>query len=183
MLSKIRKKLKETKGISSLEFVIGFLIFVILFSFLFDFFFIAYRQHQVSRLTTDITREIAIQSGIKNKTPTNYPGGDKNYITTAEAYDTISKYMNAIGVKDYTVTVSLKDRNSSTSTAKTFILTRDIGGYNTDYRGEVSVSINYKFKWGLWRSFVPTIQEGERTVTRTAFGEYKHDYSSWKGEQ
>lgn len=182
MLRNIKQKLDNSKGSSTLDLVIGFLIFIILFSFLFDFFFIAYKQHQVSRLTTDITREIAIQSGLKLTTPANYPGGAKNYITTTEAYNTIADYMSKIGVTDYTVTISLKDRNSNSSTRKTFVLTNNHGGYNTDYRGEISVTIEYNFKWGIWKSFVPGIKEGHRIVTRTAYGEYKHDYSSWKGE-
>ena len=182
MLINIRKKLKNRNGASSIDLVIGFLIFIILFSFLFDFFFVAYKQHQVSRLVSDITRKIAIQSGLKNATPTNYPGGDKNYITTDEAYDTIKSYMDNLGITNYNVVVTLQDRNVNYPSYNSFTLRKGHPGYNTDFRGKVTVEITYTYKWGVWRSFVPGIPDGSRAITRVGYGEYKHDYSSWRGE-
>ena len=182
MLKNIKQKLKNPSGSSTLDLVIGFLIFIILFSFLFDFFFIAYKQHQVSRLVGDITREIAIQSGLQDKTPSNYPGGDKNYITVDEAYDTINSYMTNLGITDYNVGITMKNRNSNSSFPVNITLKKGISGYNTDYRGQISVTITYTYKWGIWRSFFPGVKDGTRTVTRIGYGEYKHDYSSWKGE-
>lgn len=182
MFNEIKQKIKERKGSSTIDFVISLLIFIILFSFVFDFFFIAYRQHQVSRLTTDVTRVVALQSGVLPKAPRNYPGGEMNYYAIDDLDTGILRYMEDLGITNYKVTISMQDRNSNSSPVKSFVLSSSSSGYNTDYRGEITVTIEYNFKRGIWRNLFP-IADGHRVVTRTGYGEYKHDYNSWKGER
>lgn len=177
------KKIKETKGMTGIDYIISFLVFILIFSFCFDMFFIGYKQYQVSKVASTIVRDITTQSGIKNTVPNNYPGGDGNYVRTDEAYRFIEKQMSNLGITNWSVQISMKDRNTSASSEKTFILTNNSSGYNTDYRGEISITINYTYKWGLWSQLVPGTLNGSRSITRTGYGEYKHDYNNWKGEQ
>lgn len=180
-MKNIKQKLKEKKGISTLEFAVSLLVFIMIFSFLFDFFFIAYRQHQVSRITSDLVREIAIQSGLESTTPSNYPGGPDNYVTVSEAYNALSKQMQDLGVTNFSAKVTMENRGNGTNYIS-FDLSPGESGYRTDYRGEISLEVHYTHKWGAWRSFIPFIQDAERTITRVGYGEYKYDYSNWKGE-
>lgn len=179
--NKFIDKLKECKGISSIDYIISFLVFILLVSFVFDMFLIGYKQYQVSRVATTLVRDMAKQSGLKSTVPYNFPGADNNYMTTNEAYNYISTEMKNMGIDTWNTQVTMTNRSDKKSYS--FTLANNYPGYNTDYRGEISITINYDYKWGLWSQLAPGITGGSRTVTRTGFGEYKHDYTSWKGEQ
>ena len=178
---KVTKKLKERKGMASIDYIISFLVFILLFSFIFDMFLIGYKQYQVSRVASAIVRDISKQSGLKSTVPFNFPGGDGNYVRTNEAYNFTETQMKNLGIDKWNAQISMTNRGNNKKNS--FTLAKDYEGYNTDYRGEITITINYEYKWGLWSQLAPGVKGGTRSVTRTGFGEYKHDYTSWKGEQ
>lgn len=180
MKEKIRKKLVNQKGISTLEFVISFLVFIMLFSFIFDLTLITYKQYAISEQATQMAHQIAKQSGIELSTPYNFPGGGENYYTTTELYDVMERKMSNLSIpsSDWSVVISSKDKSApSYAQIKSFTLARNHTGIRSNYGDYVSVKVTYNYKWGLWSQFVPGEVAGTMVVERHAFSEYNHDYS------
>lgn len=84
MIQKIRQKLKDKKGASTIEFVLCMLIFVMVTAFIIDLFIVSYKHYMVSANCTQAARVISIQGGLSNACPDNYPGGNPNYMTNRE---------------------------------------------------------------------------------------------------
>lgn len=92
MLKRIIEKVKDKKGSSTLEFVICMLIFVMVTAFIVDLFIVSYKHYVVSANCTKAVRVLAIQGGISNDIPDNYPGGELNYMNNTE----FRKYLNEL---------------------------------------------------------------------------------------
>lgn len=84
MINKIKQKIQDKKGMSTLEFVICMLIFVMVTAFIVDLFIVTYKHYEVSANCTKAARVLAIQGGLDNELPENYPGGASNYMTNRE---------------------------------------------------------------------------------------------------
>ena len=84
MFNKIKQKLKEKTGMSTLEFVICMLIFIMVTAFIIDLFIVSYKHYEVSSHCTKTARVLAIQGGLGNVKPQNYPGDNANYMTNRE---------------------------------------------------------------------------------------------------
>lgn len=178
MKKKMINSIKNKKGMSSIEFVICCMIFVLLFSFIFDLFLITYRQFTISQETTQIVRQLGKQSGIKNITPFNFPGGDENYLTTSELYKQIDDKMSGIGVDkdDWQLQIFYTPNNLSGQVGERgIVLTPAQQGFNTNYRDYITVKLTYHYKWGLWSQIIPGDKKGVTVVERSAFSEYNHD--------
>ena len=177
------KYIKNTKGASSIEFVISLFIFILLFSFVFDLFFIAYRQYAVSKEANNLIRIVTTQSGVLKNAPNNFPGGDDNYLTVKEMSDRIKDKFSGMGITNYNVAISAES-DIMPGVEKIILLPNvSSSGIQTDYRDYIKVSINYEYKWGLWSQLLPTELKGNMTVSRTGFSEYKFDYNDWDGEK
>lgn len=173
--------IKNTKGASSIEFVISLFVFIMLFSFMFDLFLLAYKQYSVSKEANSIIRILSIQSGTLPSTPLNFPGGNNNYLTTIEMNNRIKDKFNGIGITDYTVKVKAEDK--SLPSGERVMTLPSLVGIKTDYRDYIKLEITYNYKWGLWSQFIPGDLEGKMNVSRTGFSEYKFDNTDWDGEK
>lgn len=181
----IKDKIKNKKGLSTIEWVICMLIFLMFVSFLFDLFFISYKQFRVSAEGTNLMRVISNQSGIEDNTPYNYPGGDENYLTVDEAYDRLNETFKGLGISedDWEMEVSMRDKTLATIEDTTVIIEQGASGIKGDYRDYVTLKITFKYKWGLWSQMVPTDITGTIVVKRHGFAEWKEDYNTWVGEK
>ena len=180
MNKKIKKRLVNQKGISTVEFVISFLVFIMLFSFIFDLTLITYKQYVISEQATQMAYQIAKQSGIEKTTPYNFPGGAENYYTTTELYNVMERKMSNLQIpsSDWSVVISSEDKSApSYAQLKSFTLAQNHSGLRSNYRDYISVKVTYNYKWGLWSQFVPGEVIGTMVVERHAFSEYNHDYS------
>lgn len=178
MFKKIKKIIANKKGMSTIEFAISLMVFIMLFSFIFDLILITYKQYAVAEQTTQMARQIAKQSGCKNSTPYNFPGGAENYYTTTELYNIMKNKMNKLNIpeSDWKVVIKTTDKTQPSHLQdKKFTLTSNHTGWNTNYRDYVAVETTYNYKWGLWSQFVPTVVKGKTVVERGAFSEYNHN--------
>lgn len=169
---KIKEKIKNNKGMSTIEFAISLMVFLLLFSFIADLFIITYRQYMVTEQTTRITRQIAKQSGVEASTPYNFPGGDGNYYTTGELYAVLRKQLRKLNIADDDWTVEV------ITTSSRFKLGSNQSGIRMNYRDPITVKIAYQYKWGLWSQFIPNLMKGETVAERSAFCEYNHNLDS-----
>ena len=176
-----RKYLKNTKGMSTVEFVISFFVFILLFSFIFDLFFIAYRQYAISNEANKLIRVISMQNGALPTVPDNYPGGADNYLTTNEIYQRLDDKFKILGATDYSVKIKAEDE--SLPSGERVIVLPNATGIKTDYRNYIKIEIDYEYKWGLWSQLINKDLKGNMSVSRTGFAEYKFDYDDWEGER
>ena len=84
MIQKIKNKIRDKKGMSTIEFVLCMIIFVIVTAFIIDLFIVSYKHYIVTTNCTKAARVISIQGGLGNGCPDNYPGGNSNYMTNRE---------------------------------------------------------------------------------------------------
>ena len=164
MLQKIKQKLRDKKGASTLEFVLCMLIFVVVTAFIVDVFMISYKHYVVSANCTKAVRVIAIQGGLSNDTPDNYPGGNPNYMNNKEfrsylnelantvqndvgsmnvylGYSYIDNYDNIINIEDILVYTMSHDNTGLISTTyfpQNFLL---------PYGSFVTLKIEYTYKF------------------------------------
>lgn len=128
-------------------------------------------------------RIISNQSGVEKNTPTNFPGGDDNYMTVDELYDKLNKRFKDIGIgeNDWDAQIIMKDKVDSTK-ERIFELQKGKEGIKSDYRDYITFIIHFKYKWGLWSQFAEEDLYGNITVERHGFSEWKEDYNTWEGE-
>lgn len=184
-IKNIKNKIKNKKGLSTIEWVLCILIFITLVSFLFDLYFISYKQFRVSAETSNLMRVISNQSGVEALTPNNYPGGDENYLTVDEAYDRLDTAFKGLGIgeDDWDVQVSMRNKTASTIENRTIALEKGQPGIKADYRDYITLKVSFKYKWGLWSQMVPADITGVINVERHGFAEWKEDYNTWEGEK
>lgn len=185
MLNKIKKKLANQKGMSTIEFAISLMVFIMLFSYIFDLCLITYKQYAVAEQATQMARQIAKQSGVERTTPFNFPGGAENYYTVSELYSIMERKMGNLNIpnSDWTVKVSTVDKSQpSQMQNKNLILVKNPGAntpnLRTNYRDPISVEVTYNYTWGLWSQFIPGIAKGTTVVERSSFSEYNHNLNN-----
>lgn len=185
-MKKLRKiklpfhKLKEKKGMSTLEFVICFMLFLTVFNFLADMMLICYKQYVVTSACTEMVRQIGTQGGISNTVPINYPGLDRNYLTykeinawiddlnstyyleADEVYAEISYYTDP-GNPDSMVTYNTKDTKTT--------LYLPYGSY-------VSLTVYYPVNW----QYISIASGKDVRSMFSVTKEYVTDYVSWVPE-
>lgn len=96
MLKRMLNKIQEKKGSSTLEFVICMLIFVMVTAFIVDLFVISYKHYVISANCTKAVRVLAIQGGIDNTPPDNFPGGNPNYMSNLEFRNYLNGLSNTV---------------------------------------------------------------------------------------
>lgn len=176
---KFRKRLKNKKGMSTLDFIINVFILLLLFSFLTDLFVISFRQYKVSQFSNELIRVISKQGGVRTTAPNNFPGGNANYLDKTEFQNIISDRLQDIGAINYRVRLYKESGGSETSvlypvpTATNFVV---------DYQEYVRIEIRYEYKWSLMSAFIPGGLKGYLNSSKVGYSEYKYDYSNWQGE-
>lgn len=182
-------KLKDKKGMSTLEFVICLMLFLTVFTFLADLFLILYKQYVVTSAATSISRQIGTQGGIATEMPENYPGNESNYLTYSELNAWIKDLNDAYFLEDddiYCIITYYADP-ADPSTAMAVDPKTETAAIYLPYGSYVSVSIYYPIQW----TFVSTLssfnedtddfgnsQKSRFCVTKA----YVTDYVSWVPE-
>lgn len=95
-MKKFIQKIKDKTGMSTAEFVICMLIFIMVTAFIIDLFIVSYKHYEVSANCTKTARVIAIQGGLDNECPENYPGGNSNYMTNREFKTYLDELANQV---------------------------------------------------------------------------------------
>lgn len=180
---KIKNYIKNTKGASSVEFISSLFIFVMVMSFVFDLIFIGYKQFAVSIESNKLIRILNTQSGSMTSVPANFPGGSSNYITVSKLSKMVDDKMDNLGINDYTFKITAEDPTAPGGERYIYLPNSNSQGIKTDYRGYISIEIKYKYKFNIWSQFIPGNLEGNATVSRSGFAEYKFDYNIWDGEK
>lgn len=168
------KKIKDKKGMATIEFVASILLILILFVFTYDTFRIAYKYYVANQQLNYIVRTIAIQGGVQSEVPTGFPG---KYYTSSDIVYSIQDNFDRAGVKSDEYTVMISGNGKETKLNNNTNL-------KVDYKKGVNIEVKVKYNWTLFRNIAKMINNGERdlSVKRYAVSEFKYDYNNWEGE-
>lgn len=194
MLKNIRHKLmSKKKGITSLEVVIGTVIFLMCFAALLDMLILSNRYSVMNNTAKELARTLSVQGGALAEKPGAYTS---NYYTIDQLAANIRANMKAAGFADgeYTVMVEA-DREFNDNETVTYAAPKSFGiiGFTTsnefryaptkkfDYLSRFDVRICAKYEWRVLPSFI-----GARTsimqVSMPGLSEWKYNYDKWESE-
>lgn len=183
------KKIKEKKGMSTLEFVICLMIFLTVFTFLTDLFLILYKQYVVTSAASEISRQIGTQGGIATKKPENYPGSDGNYLTYKELNNWIASLNDSFFLEDDSIYCNItyyKDPADPSSAVTINPKTANNTIY-LPYGSYVAITIYYPQQWTFTATLTGFNQDSDdfgssKKSTFSITKEYVTDYVSWVPE-
>ena len=164
---------RNEKGMSTIEIIIGVIIFLMLFCLLFDLFTIMWKFSVIAHTNTQVARIVGLQGGALTSAPDGYPGGDANYITINELNDIVSNKFKAAWIKDEEW--EMKIGNGS-------IGKKGIKPAKHDYMEDFTVETKVDYEWTMISNFIPGNLKQTATSRRPAMGEWKYNYDEWIGE-
>lgn len=136
MINKLKKILKNNKGLNTIETAILSVIILTCIGGLIDLNSIMKKFNATSSTASYISRTIAKQGGVRiNKVP-QYNG---DYVTSRVLYNDVKKILNDAGVKDSEFTVKIDGTLLSPST------NLPIRSYGTSMK----VELNIRYKWNF----------------------------------
>lgn len=175
-LNFIKKRLdlvKNKRGMSTIEIVIGVIIFLMLFCLLFDLFTIMWKFSVIAHTNTQVARIAGVQGGVLKSAPEGYPGGDSNYITVNELNDI---------VRDKFASAWIKDGEWGMKVGNGSLGREGIKPAKHDYLQDFTVEVEVDYEWVMVSNFIPGNLKQTITSKRPAMGEWKYNYDDWIGE-
>lgn len=165
----VKKAREDRRGSLALEIVIGCFIFLIVLCFLMDILLLGWKFSVVSQTNSYVARTVGLQGGVLSSAPTGFPGGNTAYFTTTEIANNIKSNFEKAGIQsgDYTVTINGVPLSS---------------GIKVDYREDLTVEIQVKYKWAMTSNFIPGSISNWISSKRSVMSEFKYRYDTWYGE-
>lgn len=167
-------KLKNKKGLSTLEIVIGVFIFIIVLCFLMDLLILNWKFSVIAQTNTQVARIASIQGGVLNSPPQAWPGGNSNYITISELNDILNDKFQSAGIASNEWEIRIGSGGISKSGTKSPV--------SYDYKEVFSVEITVDYRWDFMSNIIPGNLRQTITSKRPAMSEWKYNYDSWEGE-
>lgn len=167
-------KLKNKKGISTIEIVIGVLIFIVVLCFMMDLLILMWKFSVIAQTNTEVARIAGIQGGFLNTPPHAYPGGNKNYITISELDAMLTDKFESAGIASNEWEIRIGSGGITKNGAKRPV--------RFDYKETFSVEISVDYRWDFMSNILPGNLRQTITSKRPAMSEWKYNYDDWLGE-
>lgn len=167
-------KLKNKKGASTIEIVIGLMIFILLFGFMLDLIVLTWKFNVVAQTNTQIARIAGLQGGIQSSAPNGWAGGNSSYISSSQMQRTVLDKMNSAGIKpgDWTVRIGNGTITSgSAGQSKRY-----------DYLETFTTKVEVRYTWDFMSMMLPGNFSQSLSSERPAMSEWKYNYNIWTGE-
>lgn len=176
-LQKSIYKLKSKNGMSTIEIVIGMMIFLIALSFLTDLLILLWKFNVLAQTTTQVARISGIQGGVLSAAPPYWPGGNSNYVS-------ISEMENIVREKFETADLSIDEWSMEIGGRGTIGRDGLVASEAIDYKDTFQVVGTIDYQWLFTSHFIPFITlEHTITAKRPAMSEWRYNYSgTWEGE-
>ena len=174
-MQKSMYKLREKKGVSTIEIVIGMLIFLIALCFLMDLLMLLWKFSVIGQTTTQVARITGIQGGALKSPPTSWYGGANNYTNINQLHNLVEDKFQSAGIasNEWEMTIG----GGSIGSGGT-VSTGEID-YKTNF--EVVTTVNYH--WDYVSNILPFVDLNQTiTAKRPAMSEWKYNYGEWVGE-
>lgn len=166
MLKNIIKKLKEKKGINSIQMAMSSLMVIAVITCMVDFIIISNRMQNISSTINYISRVMSNQGCLANTPETsckiNSESGiykieyikNKKFVKSSELYETIKSMMNSDGIKDSEWRVYIDGQLLTPSTVtKTF-----------DFKSKIPIEVQIDYRWTNLSNILPV---NESTLSGT----------------
>lgn len=165
------KRFRKKDGVTTIEILIGMMIFLMLLCFMMDILTLSWRFISLSSVNNNITRAVSVQGGVRTSAPSGYPGGNSDYLSSSELYSIVKDNLNKSGVEtsDFNVYINGSRLRSSSN-------------IQIDYLKPIEVRIVTKYDWAYISNFIPGTLNNQITSERNALSEFKYNYDSWSGE-
>lgn len=158
----IKSRTKKKKGNASILTFVQMVIIVFVFAFTLDLIVVANQYMFNSRLTNEVARQIAIQSGIERSTPQYFPGGNDAYATTREILNKLEDAYGEEGIEEFHLSVNGVEITPTTS-------------LSVDKGEKLIVEVAMGYKWTSTQVFMPNLEDARYlTSKKVVYGEY-HD--------
>lgn len=157
MLKCIKSKLKEKKGLNSIEMVIGSLMVITLFAGMTDFIKISNRMQSISSTMTYVSRVLSNQGCISNNPEATYFDNsgkqlyyieyikNKKFVRSDTFFNTINEMMKSDGIKSDEWRIFIDGtRLTENTTSKLF-----------NFTDRIPVRIEIDYKWGTLTNILP----------------------------
>ena len=194
MTNRIKDQLqKRKKGITSLEAVIGTLIFLMVFVAVLDALTLYNKNSALSETGKELARTLSVQGGALDSKPAGYAS---NYYTIDQLAGFVNDNMKIAGFDGGDWQVSIRYTKIYDETANHSVdytgtqriiwgeagqLTGCSATEKIDYLSNFSVIIKAKFKWKFLQAFM-----GDRastiSISMPGTSEWKYDYDYWDSE-
>lgn len=161
MFKNLKKKLKEKKGLNSIEMVIGSLIVIALFAGMTDFIKISNRMQSLSSTMTYVSRVLSNQGCVAINPESVYIDSsgnqlynidyikNKKFVSSDVLFNTISEIMKSDGIRSSEWRVFIDGERLSPST-KTKLY---------DFRERIPVEVQIDYSWGTLSDILPVSEE------------------------
>ena len=180
-MKRIKERLKNKKGMLSIEYMISFLIFLVLLTFTADLAVLSVKRNQMTKFSQTIVRTVRTQSGLMWEMPTNFPGSKDSYVTSSEVANAFLKKLTDLGLPTTDATIVLEGTNIHGQQKTYTIKPGQEASANLKYQTPFTVTLKFKYKWGLFTSFMKN-NEGMLTITSSGYTEYNQNSDNWEGE-
>lgn len=167
--------LKNKKGVSTIEIVIGVLIFIVVLCFMMDLLILMWKFSVIAQTNTEVARIAGIQGGFLNTPPDAYPGGNKNYVTISELESMLNDKFKSAGIASNEWEIRIGGNGGITKNGAK----RPV---RFDYKETFSVEISVDYRWDFMSNILPGNLRQTITSKRPAMSEWKYNYDNWLGE-
>lgn len=168
-------KIKNKRGISTIEIMIGMLIFLVTLCFLTDLLMLLWKFSVVAQTTTQVARITGIQGGALASAPTDWPGGAGNYVNISGIHRIVEEKFETAGISSSEWTMKIGGGNVGKDG------TRATG--QIDYTDNFTVEAIVNYHWDMTSNILPLVNLNQIiTARRPAMSEWKYNRNSWIGE-
>lgn len=147
LVVKIKEKLANKKGVTSIEVVLSVLIVIVIISGFVDLTAILRRGNAVSTNTAYISRVVGNQGGVQTNQIPNFSG---RYVTSNELFSNVQRSMRSSGIADDEWEVRIYGVPLSEGT--------NLPVY--DYGSRIPIVVTVDYEWGFTQNFIPGDIEG-----------------------
>ena len=181
MVKQIKEKLKNKKGMLSIEYMISFLVFLVLLTFTVDLAVLSVKRNQMTKFSQTVVRQIKVQSGALATMPTNFAGSDSSYVTSSDLTSAFTRKLTDLGLSTANASIVIEG-TSRTGSPRTYTFQPGrTASADLKYQTPFTVTLKFKYKWGFFSSFL-TDSEGMMTVVSSGYTEYNQNADQWEGE-
>lgn len=158
-------KLRSKKGVSTIEVVIGAMVFILIFGFMLDLIMLTWKFNVISQTNTQFARVAGLQGGILAGPPSQWPGGANNYVGTGKMKDIIYDSFESAGIKRDDISIEFPF------------------GTRYEYGKTFKTKITVRYQWEYMSMMLPGSWSHSISSSRPAISEWKYNYNSgWEGE-
>lgn len=174
--SKLKDRLNNNKGSMLIEYVIGLLMFVVFVAFAIDLIMVGHKHYYIGQEMANISRTLSVQSGIEEKAPNGFPGGNKSYQTSSQVLKRMDQIAKTAGFEDDEWEIYLEEKDSTGKVVRKGTL-QDNTNLKAEYLNQISLEFHGTYKWSVLSAGVPGVDaERNLTIKRIAMAEYVRNY-------